>query len=111
MLGRMALTRTVVAAALLACACAPPASKGGFDSPDPAAKMTAIRKAGQAGALTATRQIVEQLDCEDPAVRILAISVLERLTGETYKYRFDDPPYLRRAAIKRWQEALGSGNG
>ncbi len=69
------------------------------------------RKAGQAGDLTATRQIVEQLDCDDPAVRILAISTLERLTGETYEYRFDDPPYLRRAAIKRWQEALGSGNG
>ena len=107
----MALTRTVVAAALLACACAPPATKGGFDSPVPAARMTAIRKAAQAGDLTAIRQIVEQLDCADPAVRILAISALERLTGATYGYRFDDPPYLRRAAIKRWQEALGSGNG
>jgi hypothetical protein len=45
---------------------------------------------------------VEQLDADDPAVRFLAITTLERLTDETFGYRYYDSPWERRAAIDRW---------
>ena len=52
--------------------------------------------------LSKTPLIVEQLDSDDPAVRLIAIAALEKLTGETYGYHYDDPPFLREPAIERW---------
>jgi hypothetical protein len=89
-------------------ACGPPASQGGFDSANPAAKMYAIEQAARSGDRTAVRQIVEQLDSDDPAVRMLAIATLQRLTGRTYGYRDFDPPEVRRQAIQRWSAAVES---
>ena len=102
--------RTIACAtALLASSCAPAAIDGGFESPNPAATIYAIEQAARSGDTTATPQIVEQLDSDDPAVRLLAIEALEILTGETYGYRYDEPQYMRRAAIKRWVNAVESG--
>jgi hypothetical protein len=59
--------------------------------------------------------LVEQLDSDDAGVRSLAISTLQRLTGETLGYRHDDPPAARQAAVVRWvdfvkqREAATSG--
>jgi HEAT repeat protein len=99
---------TVAAGAAVLGACAPPASKGGFDSPDPAAKLYAIERAMKRGDQAAVPRIVEQLDSDDPAVRMLAISALEKLTGETRGYRYDDPPYVRQDAVRRWAEAVAA---
>jgi len=71
--------------------------------------MYAIEKAARNLDRSSTPRIVEQLDSDDPAVRMLAITALQLLTGETYDYRHYDPVYLRRAAIKRWVEAVESG--
>jgi len=101
---------TVAAGAAVLGACAPPASRGGFDSPDPAAKLYAIERAMKHGDRAAVPQIVEQIDSDDPAVRMLAISALQKLTGETRGYRYDDPPYLRQDAVRRWAEAAGAGS-
>ncbi|MHC4414531.1 MAG: HEAT repeat domain-containing protein [Planctomycetota bacterium] len=100
---------TIAAAAALLGSCAPAATEGGFDSANPAAKLYAIEQAARAGDSSAAARIVEQLDSDDPAVRMLAIAALERLTGETYGYRYYDPPYLRRAAVERWVGAVKSG--
>jgi HEAT repeat protein len=100
----------MVAGAALLGACAPPASRGGFDSPDPAAKLYAIERAMRRGDRAAVPQLVEQLDSDDPAVRLLAISALERLTGQTYGYRHDDPPWQRQDAIRRWVEAVSAAS-
>lgn len=89
--------------------CGPAATKGGFDSPNPAAKMYAIEQAARAGDRSAIRSIVEQLESDDPAVRCLAIATLKRLTGETFGYRDFDPPEQRRAAVERWLAAVESG--
>jgi HEAT repeat protein len=94
---------------LLPSACAPSATEGGFDSPNPAARMYAIEIAARDGDQQAVKQIIESLDSDDPAVRLLAISTLERLTGETYGYRQYDPPLQRREAIDRWKAAYESG--
>ena len=89
--------------------CGPPATEARFDSANPAAKMYAIEEAARTLDTSSTAGIVEQLDSDDPAVRMLAIEALQLLTGETYGYRHYDPVYLRRAAIKRWVEAVESG--
>ncbi len=85
-----------------ATACAPPVSTGGFDAPDPASRIYAIERAMRTNDVSRTPLIVEQLDSDDPAVRLMAIAALQELTGETYGYHYDDPPYLREPAIQRW---------
>lgn len=86
--------------------CAPGASSGGFDNPNPSARLYAIEAAARDGDRSAIREIVEELDSDDPAVRLVAIESLEHLTGETYGYRpYDDRPE-RRDAIRRWVEAI-----
>ena len=96
--------------ALLALAgCSPSATQGGFDSPNPSARMYAIEQVARAGDKSAVKAIVDQLDSDDPAVRWLAITALQRLTGQTYGYRHYDPPMQRREAIARWVAAINSG--
>jgi hypothetical protein len=98
----------VTAAVLAGGSCAPPATEGGFDSGNPAAKIYAIEQAVRAGdARSPTlKAIVEQLDCDDPAVQFAALNALHRLTGQTHGFRLDDPPPLRRQAVQRWARAL-----
>lgn len=105
------LTKRVIAcgAALLGGSCGPSATEARFDSANPAARLYAIERAARTGDIAAAAHIVEQLDSGDPAVRLLAITALERLTGETYGYRHYDPPHMRRPAIRRWVEAVQSG--
>lgn len=42
------------------------------------------------------------LDSHDPAVRLMAINGLERLTGQTLGYAYSDPEPKRTIAIDRW---------
>jgi hypothetical protein len=82
--------------------CAPSATEGGFDSANPAARLYAIEQAATEHDQSAVPHLVEQLDADDPAVRFLAITALERLTDETLGYRYYDPPWERQVAIDRW---------
>ena len=92
-------------------ACAPAVSRGGFDAPDPASKLYAIEAAMRQQDPDAVSQIVEELNNDDPAVRMLAASALEQLTGQTLGYDYADPPHDRREAIRRWQEHLAAAPG
>jgi len=87
-------------------ACGPSAIDGGFDSANPAARMYAIEQAAKRGDQSAVRDIVQQLDSDDPAVRLLAIGALERLTGQTYGYCHADEPDERAVAIARWKRHI-----
>lgn len=89
--------------------CAPPAIEGGFHSGNPASKLYAIEQAVRTDDSDALPQIVEQLDSDDPLVRMVAISALERMTGRTYGYRHYDPAPMRAEAVLRWRAALRSG--
>ena len=107
MIGRRLLG--VLGLLLLLCSCGPAMTEGGFDAASPAARSYAIEQAARAGDLDAVPKIVEQLDADDPAIRMLAIDVLHRLTGETYGFHHYDPPPQRHAAIQRWVTAVQSG--
>jgi hypothetical protein len=91
--------------AVTAHGCAPSASRGGFDSGNPAARLYAIEHAARTNDRTAIPRLVEELESDDPAVRFLAISTLHRLTGETHGYRDFDPPPVRAEAVERWRTA------
>jgi len=90
----------------MAAGCGQPSMTGGFDAPNPAAKMHATVQAARTGDRGAIVHIVELLDSDDPAVRLLAINALRRLTGETHGYEFDAPLDERDAAIRRWVHAV-----
>lgn len=94
---------------LAAGGCGPPAIEGGFDSPNPAAKLFAIQYAAQQRDVAAVPHLVEQLDSEDPAVRMMAISALQDICGETCGYSFSDPRWKRDQAVQCWVEAVQSG--
>ncbi len=83
-------------------------TEGGFDAASEAARTHAIEQAAHTGDLDAVPKLIEQLDADDPAVRMLAIDVLHRLTGETYGFHHYDPLPKRRAAIQRWVDAVQS---
>ncbi len=100
----MSRTAAVSAAAVLFVAggCTAPEPRPDFDAAVPASRIAALESALRSRDASKTPQIVEQLDSDDHVVRLLAISTLETLTGRTYGYHYDDPPSLRKQAIKRW---------
>lgn len=89
--------------------CTPSPREGGFDSPDPAAKLYAIVRAGQQRDRSAVPRLIEQLDSDDMAVRMYAIQALERITGTRLGYRYYAPPAQRRQMVQRWVEAHREG--
>ena len=91
----------LLAALVTTSGCGPSATEGGFESANSAARMYAIEESVRAGDRSAVHDLIESLDSDDPAVRFLAISSLERLTGETYGYRHYDSVIDRRDAINR----------
>ena len=99
-----------IAVALAQTSCGPPAIDGGFDSANPAAKMYAIEYAARDGDQAAVFCIIEQLNSDDPAVRLLAIGALQRMTGQTYGYHHYDPTWKRQEAIDQWVKAAKSGS-
>jgi len=108
--GRFAASAAnIILPLLILAACAPSATTGDFDSPNPASRLYAIEQAARSGDRSAIGNLVESLDSDDPAVRLLAIATLQRLTGQTYGYRHYDPVLERREAIARWKTAMNSG--
>ena len=93
---------TTFGVVLLVAACAAPPPSSDFSSPDSASRIASIEKAVQDRDAARVRQIVELLDSDDPAVRLVAITALETLTGQTNGYHYDDPPSARKSAVERW---------
>jgi hypothetical protein len=79
-----------------------------MQSSDPALKVPAIKAAAQSNDLSAGKQLVAELDNDDPAIRFYAISALERLTGQRLGYEYYQEREHRQAAIKRWEEWLAA---
>jgi len=96
----------VVAAAAPLAGCSGPAPEKAVTNPDPAGKIPAYKEAVRAHDRKAVRQMVKDLDSDDPAVRLFAIEGLRRLTGETFDYKYYDDEHTRRPALKRWQAWL-----
>jgi hypothetical protein len=94
---------------LLASACTAPATEADFDSSVPAARLQAIERAGALRDETATPWLVEQLDSDDPAVRMLALEALKRIEGHTLGYDHGDPPLKRLDAANKWTDHVSMG--
>ena len=75
---------------------------GGFDSPEPGARLYAVAAAARTGDREAIPSLVALLESDDPAVRMLSIRTLERLTGQTLDYDHAAPEWKRRDAVGRW---------
>ncbi len=80
---------------------------GGFrpalHSPDPAARIRAIRQAAENGDRAVLPLLVDRLEDEDEAVRFYAIAALTRMTGTDMGYKYYKPFPERLAAVKRWR--------
>jgi HEAT repeat protein len=74
-----------------------------FDSPEPAARNSAIVRAGSARDPAAVPDLVRMLDSDDPATRFLAIKALYRITGERLGYEAVASEPERLIAIERWR--------
>ena len=99
-------TDIAILATCLLVGCTAPASKGDFDSENPASKLYAILRAGRAKDRSKIPNLVEQLDSDDPAVRMMSISALERISGTRLGYNPYAAPEARRGAIEAWVEAV-----
>jgi hypothetical protein len=97
----------VVGLLALASACVAPRSPRVVRNPDPSGKIPAIKRAVEQRDMAAARQMIKDLESDDPAVRFYAIQGLERLTGETFGYRyFEDDDEQRKGALEKWQAWL-----
>lgn len=101
----MRLRELRIAALLcLMCGCFPaPAPKPSLTSPDPLAKIPAIKLSVQNKDLAAAKELIKDLDSDDPAVRFYAIEALRKLTNEDFGYHYYDDEDERDAAVKRWE--------
>jgi hypothetical protein len=89
--------------------CVPPRPKLVVTDADPSVKIPAIKKAVDERNLAATRQMVKDLESDDPAVRFYAVEGLRKLTGEDFGYSwFDEDDDARQAAVKKWQAWLAA---
>jgi hypothetical protein len=80
-------------------------------NPDPSGKIPAMKKAVREHDFKVVRQLVKDLDSDDPAVRLFAIQALQKLTGERYGYDFFADEVQRQPALVRWQEWLAQQEG
>jgi HEAT repeat protein len=88
------------------CASAPE----GFDSPEPAAELRASIKAAHTHDRSAIPDLIEQLESDDPLVRMVAIRTLEQMTGQTLGYDYAAPAWQRQDKVKAWVEWYDRGS-
>lgn len=95
------LTAATLAPALCACGSSsdPALGAGG-----PADEIRAVARAAEGDDAQDLERLIQALDSDDPAERMLAIAALNRLTGLTFGYDFAASRAERRAAIGRWVE-------
>ena len=74
--------------------------------PDPSVKIPAFKKAVDEKDRAAVRQLVADLENDDPAVRLYAIGALRRMTGQSFGYEYYDGDEQRRQAVERWRRWL-----
>ena len=92
-----------------AAGCGGQPTETGLNADAPTAKLDAIVAAAQAGDRQAVPQLVEQLQSDDPAVRLFAIQALERITDQRFGYNPFLPPTRRQEAVDRWVRAVAAG--
>ena len=72
-----------------------------------AGRVPALGEAVRTEDEAALRRAVEQLDADDPLIRMMAITSLQRRTGRDLGYDFADGPSGRRDGVQRWVDEVG----
>ena len=103
LVGSVMLTTTI---ALGIPACTAPKEEASVAHPDPSVKIRGMKKAAREDDMAAARQLVKDLDSDDPAVRFYAIHSLSDLTGEDFGYKYYHDEVQRRESLGRWQAWL-----
>jgi hypothetical protein len=96
----------LVAGVGLGAGCSAPRPPLVVSDPDPSVKIPAIKKAVREKDKEAARQMVLDLESDDPAVRFFAIQGLQRLCGNDLGYRYWETEQNRQAAVERWKQWL-----
>lgn len=105
----MADTRRALAVILILAAGCGSSYRAAMESGDPAARVRAIIRATELSDQRAVPLIVDRLEDEDEAVRLMAITALRKLTGQDLGYRPSDTPHGRIEAVQRWRDQLAGG--
>ena len=103
------LVLALSAAADLSCTAPRPAPK--VADPDPQVNIAGIREAAARKDRSKLPGLVDQLESDDPAVRMYAIHALETFAGQRfgYEYYFDEDQ--RKPSLARWREWLKQQQG
>lgn len=100
----------IMASALLAlCGCGAQRERERLNSLNARDRALAAIRLADARDGESVHRLVPLLQDADSAVRMYAILSLERLTGETFGYRYFDAEVQRSAAVDRWRLALSEG--
>ena len=107
-----ALAVSCAALAAAASGCTAPRGPLVVTDPDPSVKIPAIKKAVRLKDRKAVKQLVADLENDDPAVRFYAINGLHRITGQRLGYDYYAAEEQRGPAVQRWRQWLdGQDNG
>ncbi|MDB5321810.1 MAG: hypothetical protein JWN40_3441 [Phycisphaerales bacterium] len=87
-------------------ACTAPRPAPNIADADPTVKIAGIKQAVARKDRAALPALVEQLDSDDPAVRLFALQALERFSGDRFGYEYYLDEQQRRPSLARWQEWL-----
>ena len=106
-MGRMS-RRVGLSLLLGACglACSAPRPAPNIADADPTVKIAGIKQAVARKDRAALPALVEQLDSDDPAVRLFALEALERFAGERFGYEYYFDEQQRKPSLAKWQEWL-----
>jgi hypothetical protein len=99
-----AIAGCAAVAACLAGGCTAPRGPLVVTDPDPSVKIPAIKNAVRKKDRGAVKQLVADLESDDPAVRFYAINGLQRITGQRLGYDYYADDDARRPAVRRWQD-------
>ena len=103
--------RNLVGASMLALtalitACTAPQAPLLVSDPDPSVKIPATKLAVQNHDMSSVRQMIKDLESDDMAVRFYAFSGLEKLTGESFGYKYYEDEDQRALAVGKWKAWL-----
>jgi hypothetical protein len=105
----IAAVAAVVCGTLASPGCVHPRRPVVITDPDPTVKIPAYKRAVRKQDPAALRQLVTDLESDDPAVRLYAIHALHSLTGERFGYRYYDADERRAEAVGKWRQWLAAG--
>lgn len=83
--------------------------RGGFLPLTPDERISTAREAVAENDLGVIPDLIEGLESDDPAVRLMSVEALRRLTGRRFDYDPYAPSWVRRKSVEAWMEAYENG--